>query len=603
MTKSTFLKSSWIIISIFLFYCLIACGGSTDSGTGTTGEPTLQISSITASPTSLEGGRSSIITVTVTDSTGAVVSGETVTFSFVTTGSGNPSLPLSTGTTDGGGKAIGVYTAGTIGGGEVDDIVQATCGSATALITITRIAGASVGSNQVNLTADSTSLAATQSTILTATVTDSSNVAVPGATVAFAFATDGNKSGATDPPVVINGTTDASGRAYAIYTAGSLLPSSDLQDILTATAGPVTGPLTITRTSQSSSTTVTPGYTISLSASVNTLAAGEQSIITATVNNSTGNPVSGVTVNFAYVNKNSDASLTTGLDPFIGLTDVSGRVSTVYTAGVSLPGTTVQDSIKATVTDGTYSSTGAVIITRTGGTTSSSGFIVTLTPTPPSLAAGQSSLLVAEVSDYNGAPIPNTTVTFRFVTINSGPTMTNFSGSSTTDTTTPITATTDANGQAMVLYTAGTTSSGVSVEDAITASIPTGENSATLITRLPNAGTGNRLSLYIGSNSEATESTYELPSQTSDFVVTAKVVTDDGISPVSGASVVFSIVTSTGGTPTLASPSLTVTTGNDGKASVTFAGPAGETAGDAVIQASTSGGVGVGMVTWTVPTP
>jgi hypothetical protein len=143
----------------------------------------------------------------------------------------------------------------------------------------------------------------------------------------------------------------------------------------------------------------------------------------------------------------------------------------------------------------------------------------------------------------------------------------------------------------------------VSVEDAITASIPTGENSATLITRLPNAGTGNRLSLYIGSNSEATESTYELPSQTSDFVVTAKVVTDDGISPVSGASVVFSIVTSTGGTPTLASPSLTVTTGNDGKASVTFAGPAGETAGDAVIQASTSGGVGVGMVTWTVPTP
>ncbi|MDD5343289.1 MAG: hypothetical protein PHW12_02590, partial [Smithella sp.] len=428
--------------------------------------------------------------------------------------------------------------------------MQATCGAATALITITRTAGASAGSNQVNLTADSTSLAATQSTILTATVTDSSNVAVPLATVAFAFASGGNKSGATDPPVVINGTTDASGRAYAIYTAGSLLPSSDLQDILTATAGTVTGPLTITRTSQSSSTTVTPGYTISLSASVNTLAAGEQSIITATVNNSTGNPVSGVTVNFAYVNKNSDSSLTTGLDPFIGLTDVSGRVSTIYTAGVSLPGSTVQDSIKATVTDGTYSSTGAVIITRTGGTTSSSGYIVTLTPTPPSLAAGQSSLLVAEVSDYNGAPIPNTTVTFRFVTINSGPTMINFSGSSTTDTTTPITATTDANGQAMVLYTAGTTSSGVSVEDAITASIPTGKNSATLITRLPNAGTGNRLSLYIGASSIATTSTYALPSQTSDFVVTAKVVTNDGISPVAGASVVFSIVTNTGGTPT-----------------------------------------------------
>ena len=599
--KANFLKSSWILISIFLFCCLIACGGSADSGTTT--DSGVQISSIAASPSSLAGGRSSIITVTVTDSTGAAVSGETVTFSFATTPPSGATLPLNTGTTDAGGKAIGVYTAGTTGSNEVDDIVQATCGSATALVSITRTAGVSVGSNQVNLTADLTSLAATQSTILTATVTDSSNIAVPGATVAFAFATGGNNSGATDPPVMISGTTDASGRAYAIYTAGSLLPSSDLQDILTATAGTVTGPLTITRTSQSTSTTVTPGYNISLSASVSTLAAGEQSIITATVNNSTGNPVSGLTVNFAYVNKNSDSNTSTGLTPFSGITDVSGRVSTVYTAGAAgSPGSTVQDSIKATATDGTYSSTDAIIITRTGVITSGSGYIVKLTPTPTSLAAGQSSILVAQVNDYSGAVVSGKQVDFKFVTINSGATMQNFSGT-TVSTVGAILAggTTDSNGQVMVLYTAGTSSPGTSVQDVVHAKInDSAENSAAIITRLANTGKGNSLSLFIGTSLGATATTYTLPTATSDCIVIAKVVSTDGVTPVSGATVNFSILVPSSGGGTLGA---TATTGTDGVAYVTYTGPGGATAGDAVIQASTTGGVGVGMVFWSATAP
>ena len=82
------------------------------------------------------------------------------------------------------------------------------------------------------------------------------------------------------------------------------------------------------------------------------------------------------------------------------------------------------------------------------------------------------SVIVAHVNDADGPPRSGKSVTFAFVTNNSGATLTVVNG------------TTDADGKAIAIYTAGSNSPGLSIQDTVSASV-IGSADVQIITRLP----------------------------------------------------------------------------------------------------------------------
>ena len=427
----------------------------------------------------------------------------------------------------------------------------------------------------VALTADLATLQAGQNSILTATVTAGDGKVASGQMVVFAFMA--NPSGATLTPVG-TGITDASGRALAIYTAGSTGTASVQDTIQAVDTGftSATGAVIITRTAS----TVTPpvGYRMTLTADVTSLAAGKNAIVTATVTDSSGNPASGQTVTFAFnpTPAPSGGSLTTLIS---GVTDASGRAVAIYKAGATNPTTSVQDTIQASVTG--YTS-GAIVMTQTASTaTPPVGYRLTVTATPVSLAANAMSVIVAKViNNADGSDASGVAVTFAKLIDNSGATLTTV-GSGITD----------ASGTAIATYTAGNNTPSLSIQDVVTASV-TGSAGAAIITRLPTLGTGNRIISF-------TEIPETLPGTPVSGVVImkVKVTTDNLTSPVVGVTVTFTILA--GGTGTLSSS--TATTDTNGEAYVIFTRPAtgsGETVVRAQIPGTINGGDAARIVYW-----
>ena len=153
----------------------------------------------------------------------------------------------------------------------------------------------------------------------------------------------------------------------------------------------------------------------------------------------------------------------------------------------------MQDVISATVTSGGYSAADAVIITRTG-TPATGVQITSFTGSPTALAAGQSSILTVTITNSSGAPVSGQTVNFGFAILNSGATLTTINGA----TGTTATGVTDASGKAVAVYTAGSTTPALSLEDILIASCG---NSATalIITRTASTSLSVTLSVPVTS--------------------------------------------------------------------------------------------------------
>ena len=266
---------------------------------------------------------------------------------------------------------------------------------------ITRLSSSATSTGLImTLTADSTSLAAGQSTIIRATVTDGSGAPSAGQTVTFTLLA--NQSGATLVPLN-GGATDASGQAIATYKAGANSPTTSVQDMIQASVTGTTGAVIITRIS--SSGTSTTGLVLTLTAAANSLAGGESTIITAKVTNGTS-AVQGVIVAFSFVTHPSGASLTI----LSATTDAAGEATALYTAGGNTPNATVQDVVQASVTG----TTKAVIITRTAGTgtgTISNGTLA-LSTSSSVVSYGTPVTITATLRDADGALVPNAVVTF-----------------------------------------------------------------------------------------------------------------------------------------------------------------------------------------------
>lgn len=425
----------------------------------------------------------------------------------------------------------------------------------------------------VALTADVTTLAARQNSIVTATITDGSGNPVSGQAVTFTLLIDNSTAILT----TVGGTTDASGKALAVYTAGATSPTTSVQDTIRASVTGSTGAVIMTRTA---STAVPPvGYRMTLTADVTSLAAGKNAIVTATVTDSSGNPASGQTVTFAFnpTPAPSGGSLTTLIS---GVTDASGRAVAIYKAGATNPTTSVEDTIQASVTG--YTS-GAIVMTRTASTaTPPAGYRLTVTATPVSLAANAMSVIVAKViNNADGSDASGVAVTFAKLIDNSGATLTTV-GSGITD----------ASGTAIATYTAGNNTPSLSIQDVVTASV-TGSAGAVIITRLPTLGTGNRIISF----TEIPETLPDTP-VSGVVIMKVKVTTDNLTSPVVGVTVTFTILA--GGTGTLSSS--TATTDTNGEAYVIFTRPAtgsGETVVRAQIPGTINGGDAARIVYWT----
>jgi hypothetical protein len=334
-------------------------------------------------------------------------------------------------------------------------------------------------------------------------------------------------------------------------------------------------------------TAVTPtptptGYNVALTASVSSLQAGQGSILTATVTNGSGDPVSGLAVTFSLLIDNSVATLTPS---GVVTTNASGEAVKAYTAGSFNLDTSLEDIVQASVTG----ATGFVIMTRTAGTSMTTGYRMTVTATPVSLAADAISVIVANViNNATGTGASGVAVEFDLLIDNSGATLT------------PVYLTTDASGTAIATYTAGNNTPSLSIQDVVTASV-TGSAGAVIITRLPNAGTGNRILSF----TEDPETTPDLPigPTYSNVIMKVKVTTDDLTSPPAEVvTVTFSILA--GGTGTLSST--TATTDTMGEAFVTFTRPttgSGDTVVRAQIPGTINGGDAARIVYWTDVTP
>jgi hypothetical protein len=332
-------------------------------------------------------------------------------------------------------------------------------------------------------------------------------------------------------------------------------------------------------------TTTGTDYISNLDASPPTVSGGQMSVITASVDSpGTLNE----TITFTIPVNNSGASFidsggasvsTITIPMQLGM-NFNTTISVMYKAGTNVSGTNVQDMVKATLGNGSTLST---LITLTGSA-NGTGFQMTVSATPPSLAAGAMSVLIAQVYNPDSTPAIGQSVTFGFVTNNSGaPALSVVSG------------TTDSTGQAVAVYTAGNNDTSKSIQDVFQASLSGGEAGAAIITILPQAGTGNRIKSF--TQDPATSSGSPIVPPYHQVVMKVTVTTDDNTTPVVGKVVTFSIIAGSG---TLSAA--TATTDDNGEAYVLFTRPetgSGDTVVKAQIEGTTYGGDAASIVYWT----
>jgi hypothetical protein len=307
---------------------------------------------------------------------------------------------------------------------------------------------------------------------------------------------------------------------------------------------------------------------ITASASVTSLGAGQSSLITATVMNATGNPVTGRSVSFAFQTNNSGGTLSVLNNETKG----NGQAMVSYTAGANSPVDSVQDTIQVSLSN---DAAAAVVITRTAGTPWSSN--VSLSADPTSLTAGQVSIIKANISGviwWDGST-SSESVTFTIPINNSGGGFIDANGNSVSS----ITSKVENLGDVSVIYKAGSASPGTMVQDTVQAVLLTGATSAITITRSAGA---------VGYVVTVTPTPSTLMTRTGVSVITANVKDNLGTAYI-GASVAFTVTSAGGvGAATVTTPA---TTNGNGDAISNYSSTHTAATSDIITASTTIGGV------------
>lgn len=358
------------------------------------------------------------------------------------------------------GQATCLFTSGN---STYPNFVRATTeGGATATITITKSGGA-VDPYITTLEASSTTVVADQNSVITARVVDGSTNPVSNVLIRFRIVF--NNSGAifadasTDANVYA--LTDSGGYATAVYRAGSANATSDAYDtILVELENGSSKAVEIKRVAGEEPPLPTE-LSVALSAAPTSVAAGQTSIITATVS---GDNKAGAAVTFTipvnasgstFINSSGVAVTTATVAASSG-----GVAQIIYRAGTGAAGTIAQDTVQARLTN---AASAAIILTRT--TTAPSVYTVEIDASSTSLSAGGVSIITATVStkvDGADEPAAGVVVTFSLPVNSSGATLT------------ATTVVTDASGRAIVIYRPGNTT--VNVQDTVQAAVGTAVN-------------------------------------------------------------------------------------------------------------------------------
>ncbi len=281
-----------------------------------------------------------------------------------------------------------------------------------------------VSASQSTVSASPTSVAADGSSVSVITVTakNSSGSALSGKTVTLS-----SNRGATDTIAVVNGTTDASGKAYfqarsntagsAIFTAVADGTTISQTAIVTFTATtPTLGPVSASR----SSLYATPSSVTANNSSY--------SVVYVTVRDATDNLLSGKTVTLSSSRGSSDS-----------ITIVSGTTNSSGQATFQVKSGSVGTATLTAVADGTS-------ITQTAAVT-----FTAVTPTLGPVSASRSSIYATPSSvTANNSSYATIYVTVRDASDNllSGKTVTLSSSRGSSDSITIVSGTTNSSGQA-----------------------------------------------------------------------------------------------------------------------------------------------------------
>jgi N-terminal glycosyl-hydrolase-114-associated domain/Kelch motif/Galactose oxidase, central domain len=355
----------------------------TNSITATSGTPqTATVGAAFANP----------LVVTVENSSGVGVSGVTVTFAAPTSGqSGSFAGGVNTATTNASGVATSAaFTANSTAGSYT--VTASVSGvSKAASFALTNQAGSPASITATGGTPQSAQVGTAFASRLSATVTDSDGNAVNGVTVTFTAPTSGASGSFAGG--VNTATTNASGVATsAAFTANATTGSYTVTASVSGVSAAASFALTNQASTSPASITATSGTPQSA-----TVGAAFASPLVATVLNSSGTGVSGVTVTFTAPSSGASGSFAGGVNT--ATTNASGvATSPVFTANSTAGSYTVTASVSGVSTAASFALTNSAV---TG-----SGSAITLVPssyvTTVGTTGGQAVASSIDILDESG---------------------------------------------------------------------------------------------------------------------------------------------------------------------------------------------------------
>jgi adhesin/invasin len=486
--------------------------------------------------------------VIVTNSTGTPVQGIAVNFSVTTSNGGT--LSSATATTNASGKATTNFTAGNVNG-NISVLATSISGSTVFnLVVASPNVNSSNASTLVVTNGNNQSVEQSTAASKSLEVTALNNLGNPigGVSVSFKVMTSGAGALTSDATTAttVTATTAADGRASVAFTASSQ-----------------TGPVAIMASSTAGSAVFNLNSIASGTGSVISISSGNgQSIApssTASIpleiiaTNSSGAPVSGITVNFS-VSTTSGGSVSSST----ATTNASGKASTTFSSS----STTGNIAVLASTSNGSVVFN--VNVASAGSSSSAGSLLLATSGNNQSVEQGTTAAKSLEVMAVNslGNPMSGVSVSYKILTSSAG----TLTGGATT-----ATATTGADGRASVAFTASSQTGPLAIIASSTA------GSAVFNLNTIPSGTGSTITISSGNGQTVTPSTFaSIPLEI--------VATNSSGTAVSGLTVNFAVTTASGGTLSVAS----ATTNASGKASTNFT--SSSTLGNVSILASTLSG-------------